>query len=51
MHLKKKRDLANGDTVRMLMLWNGDISGARHYAENVLGRRDKLRLCYSELAV
>ena len=46
MHLKKKQTLAGGNEIRMLRLWNGDISGAKHYAEDVLGRRDKLKAIY-----
>ncbi|MEW6511843.1 MAG: hypothetical protein AB1428_12900 [Bacteroidota bacterium] len=46
MWLKKKREKTGGDAVKMLRYWNGDISGAKHYAEDVLGRRDKLRGIY-----
>jgi hypothetical protein len=35
MHLKKKQTLVGGNEIRMLRLWNGNISGAKHYAENI----------------
>ena len=46
MWLKKKQKLAGSDTTKMLRLWNGDISGAHHYAENVLARKAKLATIY-----
>jgi hypothetical protein len=45
-HLAVKRDLAHGQTIPMLRYWNGDISGAKHYAEDVLGRKSKLSAIY-----
>lgn len=44
--LKKKQSQAAGNEIRMLRLWNGDISGAKHYAESVLSRRDRLLVIY-----
>lgn len=46
MWLKKKSEAAHGEQIRMLRLWNGDISGIKHYAEDVLARRDKLKAVY-----
>lgn len=36
--LKRKQKIAGNDTMKLLRLWNGDITGRHQYAEAVLGR-------------
>ena len=45
-YLAVKQKAANGDTIRMLRLWNGDLDGTKHYAEQILARFEKLKGIY-----
>lgn len=47
--LKRKEKIAGNDTVKLLRLWNGDITGKRRYAEAVLGRLKTLRLAFDRM--